>query len=32
MNNDLDSRTQINQLELIACIGVSEKERATPQR
>jgi 7,8-dihydroneopterin aldolase/epimerase/oxygenase len=32
MSNEFDSRIQINQLELMACIGVPDKERASPQR
>jgi dihydroneopterin aldolase len=32
MSDELDSRIQINQLELMACIGVPDKERANPQR
>lgn len=32
MNDELDSRIHINQLELMACIGVPDKERENPQR
>jgi dihydroneopterin aldolase len=32
MSNELDSRIQISQLELMACIGVPQRERASPQR
>ena len=32
MNDELDSRIHINQLELMACIGVPDKERDSPQR
>ena len=32
MSNEFGPRIQINQLELMACIGVPDKERASPQR
>ncbi len=32
MSDALDSRIHINQLELMACIGVPDKERENPQR
>jgi FolB domain-containing protein len=32
MSDALDSRIHINQLELMACIGVPDEERASPQR
>lgn len=32
MSNESDSRIHISQLELMACIGVPDEERASPQR